>query len=421
MIRELLNRYSHINWALADQAMVSGVNFLTGLLLARFLGISEFGVFTLLWMAVLFVNSIQLALIVSPMMSIGPKQPEREKGTYYSALVIQQAVFAVVTFFTLYLGAHLAGIFNPQWSVSHLALPLAFAGTSFQCQDFIRRYFFCHNNPVAAFWNDAISYLGQIAILMTLFFTSGLDVNLVLWVIAITSMLAIMIGMFKVAVYKVSLGDVILAMKRNWVISKWLTGSAILQWTSGNLFVLAAGALLGVTAVGALKAAQNIIGVTHILFQSLENIVPVKASVLFSRLGVEGLVKYLKQVAFLGGGVISIICILVGVFAEDLMGLIYGSTYEAYGYTLQWYAVIYLLIFICLPLRSGLRSFETTRPIFVAYVLMTVFSISFAALMVESWALSGALIGILIGQLIMVLSLCIALWKNVHRVRGVRV
>ena len=33
-----------INWALADQAMLSGINFLTGILLARYLGITEFGV-----------------------------------------------------------------------------------------------------------------------------------------------------------------------------------------------------------------------------------------------------------------------------------------------------------------------------------------------------------------------------------------
>ena len=45
----LLARYSHVNWALADQTMVSGVNFLTGILLARHLGIEEFGRFTLAW------------------------------------------------------------------------------------------------------------------------------------------------------------------------------------------------------------------------------------------------------------------------------------------------------------------------------------------------------------------------------------
>ena len=45
----ILSRYSHVNWALADQTMVSGVNFLTGILLARYLGVEEFGRFTLAW------------------------------------------------------------------------------------------------------------------------------------------------------------------------------------------------------------------------------------------------------------------------------------------------------------------------------------------------------------------------------------
>ncbi len=52
---QFLTRYRHVNWALADQVMVSGVNFLTGILLARGLGIEEFGRFTLAWMVVLFV------------------------------------------------------------------------------------------------------------------------------------------------------------------------------------------------------------------------------------------------------------------------------------------------------------------------------------------------------------------------------
>jgi hypothetical protein len=42
---QLLKRYRHVNWALADQAMLSGVNFLTVVLLARALGIEEFGRF----------------------------------------------------------------------------------------------------------------------------------------------------------------------------------------------------------------------------------------------------------------------------------------------------------------------------------------------------------------------------------------
>ena len=84
---------SHMNWAFTDQAMVSGVNFLTGLLLARSLGIEAFGKFTLLWMTVLFVNSIQMAVISSPMMSIGPKQDKKDEDIYYQAVMLQQLFF----------------------------------------------------------------------------------------------------------------------------------------------------------------------------------------------------------------------------------------------------------------------------------------------------------------------------------------
>ena len=79
LIAGVLKRHSHVNWALADQAMVSGVYFLTGILLARYLGLEEFGRFTLAWMAVLFANSIQHAMIIAPMMSIGPKQSAAER------------------------------------------------------------------------------------------------------------------------------------------------------------------------------------------------------------------------------------------------------------------------------------------------------------------------------------------------------
>ncbi len=78
-----LHRYirldSRISWAILDQGMVSAVNFLTGILLARHLGVEEFGRFTLVWMLVLFMSSFQLALIVSPMLSIGPKRRQRLK------------------------------------------------------------------------------------------------------------------------------------------------------------------------------------------------------------------------------------------------------------------------------------------------------------------------------------------------------
>ncbi|BCL60052.1 hypothetical protein DGMP_07450 [Desulfomarina profundi] len=140
-----LKKYSHVNWALADQAMVSGVNFLTGILFARYLGLEEYGRFTLVWMAVLFCNSFQQAGIIAPMMSIGPKQTPEEEPGYYGAVCVQQVVWSMGCSLLLWLGVRLSYVFYPQWQIENLACPLAVTLLAWQLQDFLRRYFFVRN------------------------------------------------------------------------------------------------------------------------------------------------------------------------------------------------------------------------------------------------------------------------------------
>ncbi len=244
--RQFIARYAHINWALADQAMISGVNFLTGILLARFLGLEEFGRFTLAWMAILFVCSIQHAAINSPMMSIGPKQVEADITAYYGAVIMQQIGFSCVSFFLLFARGQISSLVFPEWRVEDLALPLAAAALACQFQDFLRRYFFTLGRPLAAFTCDALRYLGQIAVLIWLFVVSrdAIDSAKMLWVIAIVATVAATCSGFIVERMTIDTKKVSVVTSRHWHFSKWLTASALMQWTTGNLFIIAAGACL---------------------------------------------------------------------------------------------------------------------------------------------------------------------------------
>lgn len=412
---QLIKKYSHVNWALADQAMVSGVNFLTGILFARYLGIEEFGRFTLVWMAVLFVNSIQMAMISSPMMSIGPKQAEEDSSMYYGAVTLHQLFFASFSSLILYIGVRVTSFISPMWHIEHLALPLATVGFFFQTQDFLRRYFFSRERQVAAFVNDAISYLGQIGVLVILFSVTSLDTASVLWVIAITSAIAVCMGMLilgDIDCRKIRFTEVLL---RNWKFSKWITATTLLQWLSGNLFFIVVGNILGAAAVGILKASQNIIAVTHVLFLGLENIVPPKASLYFREHGVIAMITYLRKVVFVGGGATAIICFLVGLFPELWLGILYGADYLEYGFVLRWFAVIYLLMFFPFPLRAGLRTLDATRAIFNSYLLTAIFTVIFSQLMIRYFQLYGFLVGMLIVALSN--SVCL-LYYLIRTIRG---
>jgi O-antigen/teichoic acid export membrane protein len=138
-ILRLAVRYRDLNWAFVDQGMVSGVNFLTGILIARYLGIAEFGRFSLVWLVVLFINSIQIALVVSPMNSIGPKQEADAELAYYGAVLIQQVVISLVAAFLIFFAIRISVEFFPQWQVQSLALPLACVIFTYQ----IRCRIFC--------------------------------------------------------------------------------------------------------------------------------------------------------------------------------------------------------------------------------------------------------------------------------------
>jgi O-antigen/teichoic acid export membrane protein len=411
---QFLSRHSHVNWALADQAMVSGVNFLTGILLARYLGIGEFGRFTLVWMSVLFVNSINHAMINSPMMSIGPKQSEAEAPTYYGAVIVQQVIFSCVVSFLLFCGAQLSGMVFPEWRMEGLALPLATAALALQFQDFLRRYFFTWGRAAEAFANDAIRYLGQIAVLIWLFlaFQDSVDTAKVIWVIAITAASATVCGAFFIARIEVNAEILRATTSRHWHFSKWLTGSALMQWATGNFFIITAGALLGASAVGALRAAQNLMGVVHILFLGLENIVPIRASQLFHEKGKKTLCDYLKRVTLFGAGATAAVAVIAAATPELWLRLVFGTEYQGYGYLLQWYAVIYVLSFLNLPLRAGLRAMEHAKCIFWAYIWMTLFSIIAAYPITTYLGLTGVVGGIVVISIIQASTLWFGLKKR---------
>ncbi len=413
----LLARYSHVNWALADQTMVSGVNFLTGILLARYLGLEEFGRFTLAWMVVLFVNSIKQAMIVNPMMSIGPKQPEAEAPAYYGALLVQQLAFSGLAFFLLLAGVRLTGVVFPEWRVDGLALPLAVAALAFQGQDFLRRYFFTRGRGAAAFANDAVRYLGQITVLIWLFlsFDNAMDSAKTLWVIGLMAAAAVLAGAFFMEPVAFDAATIRRVASHHWHFSKWLGASAVMQWTAANLFFAAAGAMLGASAVGALKAAQNLMGVTHILFQGLENVVPIRAARHFHEGGKKALVEYLKRVTAFGGGATVVVAVIAAIAPDLWLGLVFGDQYVGYGYLLRWWAGIYLLIFLTSQLRWSLRAIEQTRVIFWAQFWNALLSIVVVYPLVDLYGLSGVVGGTLITILVLISTMFSGLTRALYR------
>ena len=98
IIQKLARMNPSTQLTLMDQALVSGSNFLTAILITRLAGLEEYGFFALAWMGLLLMSSLQQAFIQAPMMSLGPKKSEAEKANYFPASQFLQIGFAVLIF-----------------------------------------------------------------------------------------------------------------------------------------------------------------------------------------------------------------------------------------------------------------------------------------------------------------------------------
>ena len=404
-----------VHSALVDQAVVSLANFLCNVLLARALGLGAFGTYSLAWMGVLFLNGMQIAAITAPMMSIGPKQSDASLPAYYGALFWQAVTCAVLSGLVLFVAAAGIGALSSERGL-HLPFALAAAGVAFQLQDYTRRYFFVTGRASRALGSDVMSYLGQLGLIAVLALMGSLTTERALWCSAATSLAGSSMLLADLPAARLQVRDVTSVWRQHWPTAKWLSGSAILQWFSGNqLFTVAAAAIVGVTAAGAMKAAQNIMGVLHILFQGLENVLPTEAARRLHSGGLHALLAYVRRLSALTGALTLAAVLAAFLLPELWLRLLYGAEVVEYAFVLRWYAVIYLLVFIGTPLRACLRALEATQSIFWSTAVATGFSIATAHLLTARFGVHGAMVGIAISFLVMQTALWVGTVEQVKR------
>jgi O-antigen/teichoic acid export membrane protein len=403
------------SYVLGDQAIVSGSNFLTSIALARGLSLSDFGQYSLIWMSVLFGINVQLAFITSPMMSVGPLQRRFSQATYLGCVAVHQLLFTAASSLlltTLLLFLCLAIGVLP----ASLMLPLIVANLAYQLQDFGRRTLFYLDKPVAATLNDCISYLGQLGLIAVYFFRHHLTVALALWITGLTSLAALLVAI-PLLPLPVLAGPLLrVVFRRNWKSARYLIGATVLQWTSGNLFILVSPFFLGTVAAGAMRACQTITNMTNVWLQGLENSLPSEASNKFRLNGKIGLRQYVLRSSAILGAVTAVVVIAICVAPEFWLHLIYGPHLRGYGFVLSAYALLSLGIVLTLPLRAGLRALEDTSPILWGYVATSVYSLISAPLLARYLGLSGVAWGVVGTQLLLIPLLLVALEKRLRHV-----
>ncbi len=397
---------------LLDQMLVSGSNFILGILLVRALGLESYGVFAILWMLVLFALGINQAVITKPMLSIAPKLEKTEAAQYMMHVQWLQgslAAFIFIVAMTIWLMSDSLGLVIPYLDFAPILAGILF----FQLHhDYFRKRCFIEGQVLRAFCIDIILYLGQVILIGGLWFQNQLNLSFVLYSILIASGLSVLVACWQTGIQLTNKTDLMETWKRQFEYSKWLLGTAILQWFSGNYFIIIGATIIGPVAVGALRMVQNVMGFFHILFLLMENIVPIEAARQHVSGGWKALINYMKNVTLKIGIIFLVLLIGVAIFSPWVIKMLYGPEYLDFSYIVVVYCALYILVFSSLPLQFILRTIELTYPLFIAYLAATAFSLITANFFLQTWGMSGLLAGLILTQLITVSVYIFFIWRK---------
>jgi O-antigen/teichoic acid export membrane protein len=366
-------------WGVADQALSSLTNFALTVLVARSVGTTEFGYFAIVFTIYLTGLGLSRAAITSPLtirFSTRPKQQWQD--------AVRSATGSVLVFAAL---MGIACVVAASFVAGPLRGALVALGICFPAlllQDSWRFAFFANGQNVQAFVNDLVWAVALLVLFIAVSLSTFEGVG---WFIAAWGGSAAIAGVF--GAYQARLipkpSAALSWWKNHRDLSNWFVYEFLTVSGSVQVATFAIVGILGVQAVGALRAGGVLFGATNIFVMGFglvaipEGVRLLSTSVAEFRRSMLSLSGIVAAIALAWGGVLMVLPDSIGtellgetwpaarqLFLPLALGIVFGSA--ALGFT------------------SGLRSLAAAKAIFRARLIVT------------ALVLTGVFAGAFIGQ-----------------------
>lgn len=378
-----------------DQAIVSGCNFLTTLVVVRMLSVDGFALYSLAFLTALFLSNLQRAFFTQPLNVLGATEaPPALFGRYLAILRLQWGAAALAAPVVACIG----WFFYPR--------PLVIGATilyvaAFFAQEVVRRLHYTRHDIRAACVNDVLAYGLQLALLAALWAAGLHDPAWVFGAFAFTYSLAFVVGHLGLQrpVQTPTTSSVNL-ITEHWRYAKWIVLSQFVYWGSSQLYPFQLAHYVSHEAVANFATANSILNALNVLRLMLANYLPTRAAAIYASHGVGGLLAYLRRMLLLYGG-LTVLMVVALVLASDwIIDTLFAGKYQGAKELLPYFAAGNAIIIVGVVINTGSLVTKVTDWIFYANAAGTAFSMLVGPLLLQRWGVWGAVAGFGIGTAI---------------------
>lgn len=404
-------------FSIFDQAVVSGANFLTLVIIARSCSQAEVGIYSLAWTIIIFMAAAQANLISIPYTMYCHQREGSSLAEYGGSAIIHQLVLSVtatVCFIglaiLLSLGVGPSGLRSSVWVLSGV-IPFILL------RDFARRFLFAHLAQETATVMDVAVTTLQVASLLALWWLGLLSPAAVYGVMG-AACAAAAAGWWFLRKQPVSFSRqaIVRDWRQNWSFGRWaLTG----QMTGLAFYALPwlLAIVHGEAETGKLAVCTTLVGLSNLFVMGLNNFLMPKAAQAFARDGARALGDVLRKASIASASVLGILCVGVFLVGDLVARIVFGPMYADTGTLLTVLALAALANSLGQTAAAGLWTLDRPAANFAADLVQVSVTLGTAIWLVFSLGALGVAIAIVAGRVVGAIVRWIILWGFMEHCR----
>jgi O-antigen/teichoic acid export membrane protein len=382
--------------SLADQAVASATNFLTGVIIARACSKEELGLYMLGFSLILSMSDFQTSLITTPYMVYAPRLRERAHALYTGSTLIHQLAFCAIAMLGVASGAVVVDRGIGPRGLGPVLWALVLTVALILLREHARRVSFARLRLKTAFVFDTCIGIGQIGGLLILARFHLLSASHAYWVIGLVCGIAVAGWLWSDReCYEPRISESVADLKRNWVLGRYVFASGLAWAVSVNLYPWLLTAYHSVASAGIWAACLGVVSVGNPVLLGIQNIIGPKIAHEYAAKGPRALNRLVLKMTAVTAIPMALLCIVMFIWGGTLLNHLYGPAYAGNGLIVSLLSLNVLVTAVAFSLSRVLFAIDKARVDFLVNFTALFVMATFGLWLVRAFGPLGAALGLL--------------------------
>ncbi len=383
--------------AILDQALISGSNFLIGILLARWLVPAQYGAYATAYSIFLLVSLVYQALLLEPQSVFGPSEYIHRQRNYLGSLFWLHGVLA--SLIVLMLGVWAWVGYKTEWSplLSGAFIGVIAATPFILLFWLVRGACYARLAPVRAL-EGAVPYC--ILVLLSLFvvYRNALMSPFVAFLLMAGGSFAassfVLLRFQPSLVFPEQSVNLSTVSRQHWNYGRWALATSFVVWIPGNIYYAVLGRYSGLAEAGELRALLNLfVPLGHLLNALTKVLLPYAAGKhgLYGRAGALG--RAFKTMFFFVCAAFAYWAMVIP-FQRPILRLLYNGRFTNIAFLIPCLGLASILSFATLSAAISLRAMQEPSSVFIVYAVASTICLVVGVPLAMAFGLRGVVVGL---------------------------